>query len=80
MPKSTEAVLVTKALLIVGHWLRKLPATLYVPSNFPVKAGLSVNGEAKNWEKLGSCAFDALTNVTQTISVKIIFFISAGRI
>jgi hypothetical protein len=24
------------------------------PSNFPVEAGFSVSGEAKNWEKLGS--------------------------
>jgi hypothetical protein len=45
---SKEAVVVINALLIVGHWLWWLDAILYLPSNFPVSAGLIVSGDAKN--------------------------------
>jgi hypothetical protein len=34
-------------------------------------------GEAKNWEKLGSCAFDILATATQRVRVESIFFITA---
>jgi hypothetical protein len=39
-----------------------------LPSNLPVKAGLSVSGEAKNWEKCGSWAF---TTFKQQISRRV---------
>ena len=47
---------VENALLKEAHWFLKFPASLNEPLKFPVLAGLSVNGEEKNCEKLASCA------------------------
>jgi hypothetical protein len=40
-------------------------------------AGFMVSGEAKNWEKFGSCAFETLANAIQQLKMVTSFFISA---
>jgi hypothetical protein len=47
------------------------------PLNFPVRAGFSVSGDAKNWENSGSCARER-TGYRNSIaaSAKIILLIS----
>src|SRR6185312_4129352 len=47
------------------------------PSNFPVRAGFKVIGDAKNWEKLGSCALAKPASTKQIVRVVRVFFISA---
>ena len=74
MEKSTAAVDVVNALLIEGHWLRWFAEIRIAPLNFPVNAGLSVMGEAKNCEKCGSCA-KAVINTVENNAASMIFFI-----
>jgi len=45
------------------------------PSNFPVKAGLSVRGEAKNWEKCGSWAIEEVATIRQKTTSRYFFII-----
>ena len=58
-----------------GHWSLWLAASLHKPSNLPVNAGFNVNGEEKNCEKCGSCAFRVPVS-SSTKTTNSIFLIS----
>jgi hypothetical protein len=53
---SSDKVFVANALLNSGNCVLLFKAALSDPLKFPVLAGLMVKGDAKNWEKCGSCA------------------------